>query len=71
MIDADNIGKLIKMLRKQKHVSQERMAEELGMYNADISNLERDQAGGGPHRSFEQEMIKIQEYRAYEDRYDQ
>ncbi len=47
MINADNIGKRIRMLRKQKHVSQEKMAEDLGMYQADISNLERAISGSG------------------------
>ena len=47
MINADNIGKRIRMLRKQKHVSQERMAEDLGMYQADISNLEKAKNGSG------------------------
>ena len=47
MFIADNIGKRIRMLRKQKHISQERMAEDLGMYQADISNLERAVGGSG------------------------
>ncbi len=29
MFNADNIGKRIRMLRKQKHISKERMTEEL------------------------------------------
>ena len=47
MINADNIGRRIRILRKQKHISQERMAEDLGMYQADISNLERAISGSG------------------------
>ncbi len=57
MINADNIGKRIRMLRKQKHVSQERMAEDLGMYQADISNLERAIGGSGITDLFKLDMI--------------
>ncbi len=57
MINAENIGKRIRMLRKQKHVSQERMAEELGMYQADISNLERALGGSGITDLFKLDMI--------------
>ena len=57
MINADNIGKRIKMLRKQKKVSQERMAEDLGMYQADISNLERAMGGSGINDMFKLDMI--------------
>lgn len=57
MINADNIGKRIRMLRKQKHVSQERMAEDLGMYQADISNLERAIGGSGISDLFKLDMI--------------
>ena len=47
MINAENIGKRIKLLRKKKNVSQEKMALDLGMYQADISNLERAMSGSG------------------------
>ena len=47
MINLENIGIQIKHLRKQKKVSQERMAEDLGMYQADISNLEHAKKGSG------------------------
>ncbi len=57
MINSDNIGKRIRMLRKQKHVSQERMAEDLGMYQADISNLERAIGGSGINDLFKLDMI--------------
>ena len=57
MINADNIGKRIRMLRKQKHVSQERMAEDLGMYQADVSNLERAIGGSGITDLFKLDMI--------------
>lgn len=57
MINAYNIGKRIRVLRKQKHVSQERMAEDLGMYQADISNLERAIGGSGITDLFKLDMI--------------
>ena len=57
MINAINIGKRIRVLRKQKHISQERMAEDLGMYQADISNLERAISGSGIADIFKLEMI--------------
>ena len=57
MINEENIGKRIRILRKQKHVSQERMAEELGMYQADISNLERAMGGSGISDLFKLDMI--------------
>lgn len=60
MINADNIGKRIRMLRKQKHISQERMAEDLGMYQADISNLERAVSGSGIMDLFK--LDRIAEY---------
>ena len=48
MIDFEKIGARIHEERKHIHgISQERMAEELGMYQADISNLERAQKGSG------------------------
>ncbi len=57
MIDADNIGKRIRLLRRKKRVSQERMAEDLGMYQADISNLERAMGGSGITDLFKLDMI--------------
>lgn len=48
MIDYDKIGKRISEQRKYIYkVSQERMAEDLGMYQADISNLEKAKKGSG------------------------
>lgn len=57
MINSDNIGRRIRILRKQKHISQERMAEDLGMYQADISNLERAMGGSGITDLFKLDMI--------------
>ena len=57
MINTDNIGKRIRALRKQKHISQERLAEDLGMYQADISNLERAIGGSGITDLFKLDMI--------------
>ena len=57
MIIVDSIGKRIRTLRKQKHISQERMAEDLGMYQADISNLERANSGSGITDLFKLDMI--------------
>ena len=47
MINAEAIGKYIRRLRKERGISQEKMAEDLGMYQADISNLERAMGGSG------------------------
>ena len=48
MIDFERIGKRILEQRKYIHrVSQEKMAEDLGMYQADISNLEKAKSGSG------------------------
>ena len=41
MINEKMIGNNIRYLRKSRKISQEKMAEDLGMYQADISNLER------------------------------
>lgn len=57
MINAYNIGKRIRILRKQKRVSQEKMAEDLGMYQADISNLERAMGGSGITDLFKLDQI--------------
>ena len=46
MIEYEKIGKRIMEERKYiRHISQERMAEDLGMYQADISNLEKAKSG--------------------------
>lgn len=48
MIDFDKIGNRIYEQRKYfRKLSQERMAEELGMYQADISNMEKAKKGSG------------------------
>lgn len=47
MINAENIGKRIRALRKQMYISQERMALDLGFYQADISNMERATGNSG------------------------
>ena len=48
MIDFEKIGKRILEERKYiRRISQEKMAEELGMYQADISNLEKAKNGSG------------------------
>lgn len=47
-IDYEKVGKRIAEERKFiRHVSQEKMAEDLGMYQADISNLEHARKGSG------------------------
>lgn len=48
MIDIDSIGKRIKEERKYiMKISQEKMAEDLNMYQADISNMEKSKSGSG------------------------
>lgn len=48
MIDFTKIGKRILEERKYlRRISQEKMAEDLGMYQADISNLEKAKNGSG------------------------
>ena len=48
MIDYEKIGKRILEERKYlRRISQEKMAEDLGMYQADISNLEKAKNGSG------------------------
>lgn len=48
MIDYEKIGQRITEQRKYiRRMSQERLAEELGMYQADISNLEKAKKGSG------------------------
>lgn len=57
MINAENIGNRIRFLRKQKGLSQEELAEELGMYQADVSNLERAANGSGISDLYKLDMI--------------
>ena len=48
MIDFEAIGHRITEERKYLHkVSQEKMAQDLGMYQADISNMEKAKRGSG------------------------
>ena len=48
MVDYEKIGKRIQEQRKNiRQISQEKMAEALGMYQADISNLEKAKTGSG------------------------
>ncbi len=48
MIDFEKIGKRILEERKYLHrISQEKMAEDLGMYQADISNMEKAKSASG------------------------
>ena len=48
MIDLNKIGKRIQEERKYlRRISQEKMAEDLGMYQADISNMEKAKSGSG------------------------
>ena len=48
MLDYEQIGKRILEERKYlRQISQEKMAEDLGMYQADISNLEKAKNGSG------------------------
>lgn len=48
MINYEKIGQRIAEQRKYiRRLSQERLAEELGMYQADISNLEKAKKGSG------------------------
>lgn len=51
MVDFDKIGRHIYEQRKYfRKLSQERKAEELGMYQADISNMEKVKKGKRDHR---------------------
>ena len=48
MVDYEKIGQRITEQRKYlRRLSQEKMAEDLGMYQADISNLEKAKKGSG------------------------
>lgn len=58
MLDYERIGKRIQEERKYlRHISQEKMAEDLGMYQADISNLEKAKNGSGITDLSKLEMI--------------
>ena len=57
MINSEIIGKQIRRLRKERRISQEKMAEDLGMYQADISNLERAASGSGISDLFKLDII--------------
>ena len=58
MLDYERIGKRILEERKYFHrISQEKMAEDLGMYQADISNLEKAKNGSGITDLSKLEMI--------------
>ena len=57
MINAEMIGKNIRHLRKERHISQGKMAEDLGMYQADISNLERAMGGSGISDIYKLDLI--------------
>lgn len=58
MLDYEKIGKRIQEERKYfRHISQEKMAEDLGMYQADISNLEKAKNGSGITDLSKLEMI--------------
>ena len=58
MIDYEKIGQRITEQRKHiRHISQERMAEDLGMYQADISNLEKAKNGSGINDLYKLDII--------------
>ena len=58
MIDYEQIGRRISEQRKHiRRVTQETMAADLGMYQADISNLEKAKKGSGIHDLDKLEMI--------------
>ena len=58
MIDYERIGQRIAEERKfMRHKSQEQMAVELGMYQADISNLEHARKSSGINDLYKLEMI--------------
>ena len=58
MLDYEQIGKRIQEERKYlRRISQEKMAEDLGMYQADISNLEKAKNGSGITDLSKLEMI--------------
>lgn len=58
MIDFDKIGKRILEERKYLHrISQEKMALDLGIYQADISNLEKAKKGSGISDLYKLDLI--------------
>ena len=58
MIDFDKIGKRIFEERKYLHrISQEKMALDLGMYQADISNLGKAKKGSGISDLYKLDLI--------------
>ena len=58
MIDFEKIGKRILEERKYLHrISQEKMALDLGMYQADISNLEKAKKGSGISDLYKLDLI--------------
>lgn len=57
MLDYDMIGSRIRDYRNNKKVSQTRMAEDLGMYQPDISALENNKPGSGIHDLVKLELI--------------
>ena len=58
MIDYERIGRRIAEERKfMRHKSQEQMAVDLGMYQADISNLEHARKSSGINDLYKLEMI--------------
>ena len=58
MIDYEKIGRRIAEERKYIHkISQEKMAEELGMYQADISNMEKAKKSSGINDLSKLDMI--------------
>ena len=58
MVDFQKIGKRILEERKYiRRISQEKMAEDLGMYQADISNLEKAKSGSGINDLYKLDMI--------------
>lgn len=59
MFVTTDIGNRIRVLRKKKKVSQEVMAADLGMYQADISNLERAMGGSGINDLFKLDAVAV------------
>ncbi len=58
MVDYEKIGARIQEQRKKiYHISQNKMAEDLGMYQADISNLEKAKSGSGISDLYKLDMI--------------
>ena len=58
MVDYEKIGRRIAEERKYIHkISQERMAEDLGMYQADISNMEKAKKSSGINDLSKLDMI--------------